>query len=99
MSHSGSVGTALRRAAPIHGRLRALPLWARWNRELDQPYTLGLEEEVMLLEPSSWSLAQSSDGVLSQLSGELSGHTAAETHACVIELITGIHGNADDAVA
>jgi glutamate---cysteine ligase / carboxylate-amine ligase len=26
-------------------------LWARWNGELDQRYTLGIEEELMLLEP------------------------------------------------
>jgi hypothetical protein len=42
----------------------AYPLSARWNDELDQRYTLGVEEEVMLLDPSQWSLAQSSDEVL-----------------------------------
>jgi glutamate---cysteine ligase / carboxylate-amine ligase len=68
-----------------------LPLWARWNGQLDQHYTLGVEEELMLLEPHQWSLAQSSDKVLARLSGELSAHTFPETHAAVVELATGIH--------
>ena len=37
------------------------PLWARWNDELGQRYTLGVEEELMLLEPCAGSLAQSSE--------------------------------------
>ena len=76
-----------------------LPLWARWNGELDQYYTLGVEEELMLLEPHDWSLAQSSDGVLARLSGELSAHTFPETHAAVVELATGIHAGVGGVVA
>jgi glutamate---cysteine ligase / carboxylate-amine ligase len=71
------------------------PLWARWNDELDQRYTLGIEEELMLLQPASWSLAQSSDQVLARLSDELSPHASQETHAAVIELTTGIHPDVD----
>jgi glutamate---cysteine ligase / carboxylate-amine ligase len=70
-------------------------LWARWNGGVDQRYTLGVEEEVMLLEPSDWSLAQSSDEVLPRLSDELSAHTSPETHAAVVELATGIHPDLD----
>jgi len=65
----------------------ACPLWARWNDELDQRYTLGVEEELMLLEPADWSLAQSGDDVLARLSDELSPHTSPETHAAVVELV------------
>ena len=75
------------------------PLWARWNDELDQRYTLGVEEELMLLEPAGWSLAQSSDHVLARLSDELSPHTFPETHAAVVELATGIHPDVDGVVA
>jgi glutamate---cysteine ligase / carboxylate-amine ligase len=75
------------------------PLWARWNGELDQRYTLGVEEEVMLLEPADWSLAQSGDDVLARLSDELSPHTSPETHAAVVELATGIHPDVDGVVA
>ena len=82
-----------------HGRSSAAPWWARWNRGLDQRYTLGVEEELMLLEPGDWSLAQSSDSVLARLSDELSAHTFPETHAAVVELATGIHPDVSGAVA
>jgi hypothetical protein len=59
---------------------RRWPLWARWNDEVALPYTLGVEEEVMLLQPCDWSLAQSSDQVLGQLSDDLSPRTFPETH-------------------
>ena len=75
------------------------PLWARWNGELDEPYTLGVEEELMLLEPRDWSLAQASDEVLARLSGQLSAHTFPETHAAVVELATGIHPDVAAVVA
>jgi glutamate---cysteine ligase / carboxylate-amine ligase len=77
----------------------SVPWWARWNEKLDRRYTLGVEEEVMLLEPADWSLAQSSDDVLPRLSDELSPHTSPETHAAVIELATGIHPDVDGVVA
>jgi carboxylate-amine ligase len=91
-SYVGSVDT--RDACPSG----ADPLWARWNGKLDQRYTLGVEEEVMLLEPEGWSLAQSSDQVLGRLSDELSLHTSPETHAAVVELATGIHNDVDGVV-
>ena len=75
------------------------PSWARWNGGLDQRYTLGVEEEVMLLDPLDWSLAQSSDQVLPLLSDELSAHMSPETHAAVLELATGVHDDVDGAVA
>lgn len=65
--------------------------WARWNGTLGQRYTLGVEEEVLLLNLSDRSLAQASESVLPRLSSELSGHTSLETHAGVVELRTGIH--------
>jgi carboxylate-amine ligase len=78
---------------------RGYPLWARWNGELGQRYTLGVEEELMLLGPDRSSLAQSSDEVLARLSRELRPQTAPETHAAVVELATGIHPDVDGAVA
>ena len=53
----------------------------------------------MLLDPSDWSLAQSSDEVLSRLSRELSAHTFPETHAAVVELATGINPDVDGVVS
>ncbi len=84
------------RGERAHG---ASPLWARRNDELGERYTLGVEEELMLLEPGDWSLVQSSDEVLARLSDELSAHTFPETHAAVVELATGIHPDVDGIVA
>jgi carboxylate-amine ligase len=76
-----------------HGR--AAPRWAHWNDELDVRYTLGVEEEVMLLDTETWSLAQSGDQVLAGLSDELRAHASPETHASVLELTTGVHPDVD----
>lgn len=70
--------------------LEPRPPWARWNGAGDR-YTLGVEEEVMLLDAADHSLAESSDGVLARLSGGLLDHTAPETHAAVLELVSDIH--------
>jgi glutamate---cysteine ligase / carboxylate-amine ligase len=90
------------RLDPIDGRggceCAAYPLWARWNDELDLRYSLGVEEELMLLQPDRWSLAQSSDEVLASISDELSPHASPENHAAVVELATGIHPDVDGAV-
>jgi glutamate---cysteine ligase / carboxylate-amine ligase len=76
----------------------ACPPWARWNGALDRRYTVGVEEELMLLEPESCSLAPSCDDALERLSRELSMHASPETHAAVIELRTGIHTDVRGAV-
>jgi glutamate---cysteine ligase / carboxylate-amine ligase len=78
---------------------RRLPLWARWNRGLEQRYTLGAEEEVMLLRPGDWSLAETSDSVLAGLPNDLSEHVAPETHAGVLELVTGVHTDVRGVIA
>ncbi len=53
----------------------------------------------MLLASRSFSLAQCSDTVLRGLSEELAGHAAPETHAAVIELVTGVHSGVGSALA
>jgi glutamate---cysteine ligase / carboxylate-amine ligase len=77
-----------------------LPSWASWNGALKQRYTIGVEEELMLLgAPPAHAPSPSSDLVLSRLSGELALCISPETHASVIELATGIHGGVTDATA
>ncbi len=66
-----------------------LPEWAVWKR--GHEYTLGVEEEVMLLTPQDWSLAQQVDRVLPMLSEELSERVTPETHRSALELSTTIH--------
>src|SRR3954452_17642021 len=80
-------------------RRRVAPLWARWNDEFDMRYTLGVEEEVMLLDPVSWSLVQCGDQVLARLSDELSPHTSPETHAAVLELTTRVQHDVNGVLA
>src|SRR3954468_4089926 len=67
-----------------------LPAWARWNEAAaDTPWTVGIEEEVMLLDPRrTWSLANRIDEVLAALPPGIAAHASAETHACVVELRT-----------
>jgi glutamate---cysteine ligase / carboxylate-amine ligase len=65
--------------------------WARWNGDLERPWTVGIEEELMLLDPDGWALANRVDDVLEALPAELAGHTAPETHACVLELRSAPH--------
>ena len=66
-----------------------LPDWAVWRG--GNEYTLGVEEEVMLLNPQDWSLAQQIDRVLPAMSKELSAHASSETHRSALELRTGVH--------
>jgi carboxylate-amine ligase len=63
-----------------------LPAWSQWNTS--SPYTIGLEEEVMLLNPVDWSLAHRVDDILPTLSSGLAAHVTAETHGAAIELAT-----------
>ncbi len=77
-----------------------LPAWARWNpAAAELPWTVGVEEEVMLLDPETWSVANRIDDVLAALPPGLRAHASAETHACVVELRTGPHRTAGAAAA
>ena len=65
--------------------------WAEWNTAV-HPYSVGVEEEVMLLDPHrNWTLAQRIDDVLNALPPALIGHVSAETHQAAIELRTDPH--------
>jgi carboxylate-amine ligase len=76
------------------------PGWARWSRAGgERPWTIGLEEELMLLEPVGWSLANRVEDVLCELPMALAGSVAPETHACAAELKTRPHATAVEAVA
>jgi carboxylate-amine ligase len=66
--------------------------WARWNRDgAGAPWTVGVEEEVMLLDPVTWMPASRSEEVLAALHPAIAEHTSAETHGSVIELATAPH--------
>ena len=67
--------------------LRA-PSWSAWAKT--EPFTLGVEEEIMLLDPRSWALAQAIDDVLPRVPARLVPHIHPETHAGAAELSTGV---------
>ena len=73
------------------------PAWARWP-ESERAYTLGVEEEVMLLHPSSWALAGAVDVLLPRLPEPLRGKVVSETHSAAVELNTGVHGTVGEAI-
>jgi carboxylate-amine ligase len=76
------------------------PDWAAWAPSgVVRPWTLGVEEEVMLLDPRTWALAPRIDDVLLALDPELGPHVTAETHGSALELATGIHATASEVVA
>ena len=66
--------------------------WSAWNPAgAEAPWTVGVEEEVMLLDPVTWMPASRSEEVLEALDPAVSDHTAAETHGSVLELATAPH--------
>jgi carboxylate-amine ligase len=76
-----------------------MPHWARWNVDPDlEPWTVGVEEEVMLLEPDG-SPAWRSEDVLGVLPEWLVEHTRGETHGLALEIATDPHGTVGEAVS
>jgi glutamate---cysteine ligase / carboxylate-amine ligase len=73
--------------------------WAAWagGAPASGAYTLGAEEEVMLLRPGDWSLAQVFEDVLPSLSADLADHVMGETHGAALELRTRVHRTAAQA--
>lgn len=75
-----------------------LAAWARWP-DPDRPaWTLGVEEEVMLLDAETLALAPAIEEVLDALPQHLRERATSETHASVVEMATGVHATVDGAV-
>lgn len=76
-----------------------LPAWAAWAEPHELgPYTVGIEEEVMLLDEVSWALAHRIDSVLPRLP-KRDGSFTAETHGSALEIQTGVHATIADSIA
>ena len=74
-----------------HHGIVAQAEWAEWSCD-SRPYSVGVEEEVMLLDPEKrWAPAQRIDDVLERLPASLAGYVSAETHQAAIELRTDPH--------
>jgi glutamate---cysteine ligase / carboxylate-amine ligase len=96
-------GLTLQSARPSYASdapTASLPDWTRWPAAPSVgEWSVGAEEEVMLLWPGSWHLAQAIDDVLPTLSEELAISVSAETHAGALELATGAHGTSGGVTA
>jgi glutamate---cysteine ligase / carboxylate-amine ligase len=69
-----------------------LPDWATWQRTpWTSQFSIGIEEELMLLDPADGELAFSSDTTLRRLPEALREKVTLETHAAVLEVATGVH--------
>lgn len=76
-----------------------LPAWAKWRTNPDlEPWTVGVEEEVMLLEVDG-SPAWRSEDVLRVLPDELAEHARGETHGLALELATNPHATVAEAAS
>ena len=76
---------------PVQGRAGSAE-WAHWHPS--RAYTVGIEEEVMLLDPRDWALAHRSEEILAELPAGLGWHASGETHQATVELRTSVHGSA-----
>jgi glutamate---cysteine ligase / carboxylate-amine ligase len=60
--------------------------WAEWVPST--PYTLGCEEEVMVVDPDTWELDQDAERAFTEVPELLEGSLTAETHGSALELAT-----------
>lgn len=78
---------------------RRPPGWSAWNETARaRPWTVGLEEVLLLLDPHGWSVANRAQDALEAAPRSLVSRAAAETHACVLELLTEPSRTVGDAV-
>jgi glutamate---cysteine ligase / carboxylate-amine ligase len=62
------------------------------------PFSVGVEEELFLVDPDTGAQANTSTAVLERLGEVPGGAVERELHACQVELITGVHASAEAAV-
>ena len=75
------------------------PAWSVWASSREPgAYTLGVEEEAMLLDPRTWALAHRIEELLPRLPAETQSRVSAETHGSAFEVQTGIAGSVAEAV-
>jgi len=62
-----------------------------------EPFSVGVEEELFLVDPLTGAQANSSAGVIERL-GSMTGQVQQELHSCQIELITDVCENCGEAI-
>ena len=74
--------------------------WAPWNPDAAAtPWTVGVEEEVMLVSPETWLPVSRCEDVLAALPDDLASCARAETHGSALELATTPHETVGAATA
>ena len=73
--------------------------WSKWAHPRGADYTIGIEEEVMLLDPRTWALAPAIDEVLAAWPQSTRDSASSETHSSAVELRTGVHDTVTGAIA
>src|SRR5919108_4611275 len=77
-----------------------LPAWAHWNADVAAaPWTVGIEEEVMLVSPRTWLPESRCEDVLAALPDAMAECARAETHGSALELATAPHETVGAAAA
>jgi carboxylate-amine ligase len=66
--------------------------WANWRSD-GLAYTLGAEEELMMLNPGGWGLAHSVEAVLASLPSPLADQVSGETHGSAVEIQSRPHAS------
>jgi carboxylate-amine ligase len=80
--------------------VQARPAWSEWGPGgPGLAWSVGIEEEVMLLDPVDWNLASEVDSVLAAAGNALSAHLSQETHGSAVELATDPHPTVPEAIA
>ncbi len=73
--------------------------WSKWSHAHGSEYTIGVEEEVMLVAPDAdWALSPAIDEVLDAWPAQTREHVSSETHSSAVELRTGVHATVGDAL-
>jgi carboxylate-amine ligase len=67
------------------------PDWSVWRQRENADYTIGIEEEVMLLNGENFSLANRVESVMPRLPEPVADQATRETQNSVIELCTAVH--------
>jgi glutamate---cysteine ligase / carboxylate-amine ligase len=76
----------------LHANPRGGTPWSAWRAgPPSQQLTIGIEEELMLLDRRHWSLAFRADELIPDLPSDLCDRVMLETHSAVVEVATGVH--------
>src|SRR4051794_5961879 len=77
-----------------------VPAWSLWNTNAAAaPWTVGVEEEVILVSPETWLPVSRCEDVLAALPEDVAPSARAETHGSALELATVPHATVASAAA